>query len=39
MPEAGIKGRDMLLHPTVSVGSDIWSLPLILASGTILMIC
>ena len=32
-PEAGIKGRETYLHPTVSVGCNCVSLPLIPVSG------
>ena len=34
MPEADIKGRDKWLHTTDTVGRDYFSLPLINASGT-----
>ena len=34
VPEVGIKGRDRWLHPTVSLGCNYLSLPLIPASGT-----
>ena len=34
VPEAGIKGKDKWLHPTVSVGCNYLSLLLICASGT-----
>ena len=37
MPDAGFKGMDQWLHPTVSVGSIFLSLPLILASCTTLL--
>ena len=39
MPEAGIKGRDKLLHPTISVWCNYLSLSLTPASGTTLLIC
>ena len=38
-PEAGIKGVDRQLHPTVSVGCKYLSLPLVPASDTTLLIC
>ena len=38
LPEAGIKGRDKKLHPTVSVGCNYLSLPLIPASVTTVLI-
>ena len=34
VPEAGIKGRDKYIHPTVSVGCNYFSLALVPASGT-----
>ena len=38
VPEAGIKGRDKLSHPTDIMGGNYMSMPLIHASGTTLLI-